>query len=77
MLSSNIGACTEPLDPEPETEELCVIESIITAEIVIQEHDVDKVETFHNKHHIYHKLTTSREQSIGRNLTKEYCVFRE
>lgn len=77
MLSPNIGVCMELLDSEPETEELCVMESIIATKIVIQEHDVDKVETFLNKHHIYHKLKTSRKQSMGRNLTKEYCVFRE
>lgn len=77
MLSPNIGACAESVESEPEMEELCVMESIIAAEIVIQEHNVDKLETFHTKHHIFHKQMTSREQSMGRNLTKEYCVFRE
>lgn len=77
MFSPNIGSCSDSVESEPEMEELCVMESIIATEITIPECDVDKVKTFHNKHQIHHKLTISREQSMGRNLTKEYCVFRE
>lgn len=79
MLSPNIVLYPEVAESEPEIEELCIIESVISTGIAIPAYDdnASKKNCIIDKNDIHHKQKSRLTQVIFRSLNKEYCVFRE